>query len=171
MCAGNEKVFDFIKDVLTEVIELFPSEYIHLGGDEAPKKQWKVCTKCQNRIKEEHLKDEHALQSYFIQRVENFVNSKGKRIIGWDEILEGGLAPDATVMSWRGEKGGIAAANLGHDVIMTPTDYFYFDYYQSDDRTSLLLPLGERRSIWKRHIVSIHCLLIFHQINKSTSLG
>lgn len=136
LCAGNEKVFDFIKDVLTEVIELFPSEYIHLGGDEAPKKQWKVCTKCQNRIKEEHLKDEHELQSYFIQRVETFVNSKGKRIIGWDEILEGGLAPDATIMSWRGEKGGIAAANLGHDVIMAPTDYFYLDYYQSDDRAN-----------------------------------
>ena len=131
-----KKVFDFIKDVLTEVIELFPSEYIHLGGDEAPKKQWKVCTKCQNRIKEEHLKDEHELQSYFIQRVETFVNSKGKRIIGWDEILEGGLAPDATIMSWRGEKGGIAAANLGHDVIMAPTDYFYLDYYQSDDRAN-----------------------------------
>ncbi|MDD2437545.1 MAG: family 20 glycosylhydrolase [Massilibacteroides sp.] len=132
-CAGNEAVFAFLEDVLSEIIPLFPSEYIHIGGDEAPKKHWETCPKCQARIQTENLKDEHELQSYFIQRIERFVNSKGKRIIGWDEILEGGLAPNATVMSWRGEDGGIAAANMHHDVIMTPNTYLYFDYYQSDD--------------------------------------
>lgn len=133
-CAGNDAVFDFLENVLSEVVSLFPSEYIHIGGDEAPKKRWKECAKCQKRIKDEGLKDEYALQSYFIHQIEHFLNSKGKQIIGWDEILEGGLSPNATVMSWRGEAGGIAAATQHHDVIMTPNDFLYLDYYQSDNR-------------------------------------
>lgn len=127
-CAGNEETFNFIEDVLSEVIELFPSKYIHIGGDEAPKDRWQNCPKCQQRIKEEGLADEHELQSYFIKRVENFLNSKGKEIIGWDEILEGGLAPGATVQSWRGTKGAIDAAKMNHDVIVSPTSHCYFDY-------------------------------------------
>jgi hexosaminidase len=132
-CAGNDQVFNFLQDVLTEVMDLFPSKYIHIGGDECPKKRWEKCPKCQKRIKDEGLKDELELQSYFIQRIEKFVNSKGRNIIGWDEILEGGLAPRATVMSWRGEKGGIDAARSDHDVIMTPGKYTYFCYYQSEN--------------------------------------
>ncbi len=131
-CAGNDSVYTFLQDVLTEVIDLFPGQYIHIGGDECPKDRWKQCPKCQKRIKELGLKDEHALQSYFIQRMEKYLNSKGRRIIGWDEILEGGLAPNATVMSWRGEAGGIAAAKEHHDVIMTPNTYLYLDYYQGN---------------------------------------
>lgn len=127
-CAGNEKTFEFIEDVLSEVIELFPSKYIHIGGDEAPKDRWQNCPKCQLRIKDENLADEHELQSYFIKRVETFLNSKGKEIIGWDEILEGGLAPGATVQSWRGTKGAIEAAKMNHDVIVSPTSHCYFDY-------------------------------------------
>ncbi|MBZ0178059.1 MAG: family 20 glycosylhydrolase [Melioribacteraceae bacterium] len=130
-CAGKEETFSFLENVLAEVIELFPSKYIHIGGDEAPKERWENCPLCQKRISNEGLKDEHELQSYFIKRIERFLNSKGKEIIGWDEILEGGLAPGATVMSWRGILGGIAAAQSGHDVIMTPTSNCYFDYYQS----------------------------------------
>ncbi len=131
-CAGNDDVFVFLENVLAEVIELFPSEYIHIGGDECPKTRWKVCKKCQKRIKDEGLKNEYELQSYFIQRVEKFLNSHGRQIIGWDEILEGGLAPNASVMSWRGEDGGIAAAKMGHNVIMTPNSHLYFDHYQSN---------------------------------------
>ncbi len=127
-CAGNEATFTFLEDVLSEVFDLFPSEFVHIGGDEAPKSRWKSCSKCQTRIKNEGLKDEHELQSYFIKRIERFANSKGKRIIGWDEILEGGLAPNAAVMSWRGINGGIAAARTGHDVVMSPTSHCYFDY-------------------------------------------
>lgn len=133
-CAGNEKTFEFLENVIDEVCELFPnSPYIHIGGDECPKTRWETCPKCQLRIKEEGLADEHELQSYFIQRMEKYINSKGKKIIGWDEILEGGLAPNATVMSWRGEEGGIAAAKQHHDAIMTPGGYCYFDHYQSED--------------------------------------
>jgi len=131
-CAGNDSVYTFLENVLTEVMQLFPSKYIHIGGDECPKDRWKTCPKCQARIKALGLKDEHALQSYFIQRMEKFLNSKGRSIIGWDEILEGGLAPNATVMSWRGETGGIAAAKEKHDVIMTPNTYLYLDYYQGN---------------------------------------
>ena len=127
----NDVTFQFLEDVLTEVMELFPSKYIHIGGDECPKIRWKESAFCQALIKKEGLKDEHELQSYFIKRIEKFVNSKGRDIIGWDEILEGGLAPNATVMSWRGIEGGIAAAKQGHNVIMTPTSHCYFDYYQS----------------------------------------
>ncbi len=129
-CAGKDKTFDFLEDVLSEVMELFPSKYIHIGGDECPKTRWKKCPDCQVRIKTEGLKDENELQSYFIKRIEKFVVSKGRRIIGWDEILEGGLAPEATVMSWRGTEGGIAAAKQMHDVIMTPSRFVYLDYYQ-----------------------------------------
>lgn len=130
-CAGNDSTFSFLQNVLDEVMELFPSNYIHIGGDECPKTKWKACVKCQQRIKDLQLKDEHELQSYFIQRMEKYINSKGRNIIGWDEILEGGLAPNATVMSWRGEEGGIAAAKQKHAVVMTPETHVYFDYYQS----------------------------------------
>lgn len=133
-CAGKDETFIFLEKVIDEVCELFPnSPYIHIGGDEAPKVRWEKCQNCQNRIIEEGLKNEHELQSYFVQRIEKYVNSKGKLIIGWDEILEGGLAPNATVMSWRGEEGAIAAARQQHNVIMCPTSYCYFDYYQSED--------------------------------------
>ena len=138
-CAGNDSVFTFLQDVMDEVMALFPSKYIHIGGDECPKDSWKVCPKCQKRIKENGLKDEHALQSYFIQRIEKYLNSKGRQIIGWDEILEGGLAPNATVMSWRGEKGGIEAAQQGHDVVMTPGEYVYFDHSQLQNDDSLTI--------------------------------
>lgn len=129
-CAGKDETFAFLQDVLDEVIPLFPSKYIHIGGDECPKENWKRCPRCQARIKAEGLHDEHELQSYFITRIEKYLNSKGKQIIGWDEILEGGLAPNATVMSWRGTKGGIEAAKQKHDVIMTPGHSCYFDHYQ-----------------------------------------
>ena len=141
-CAGNEKVFNFLQDVLTEVMDLFPSKYIHIGGDECPKKRWEKCVKCQKRMKDEGLKNEMELQSYFIKRIEKFVTSKGRNIIGWDEILEGGLAPGATVMSWRGEKGGIEAAKSNHNVIMTPGQYTYFCYYQSENHEGQPLALG-----------------------------
>lgn len=130
----KEETFEFLEDVLSEVTELFPSSYIHIGGDEAPKDRWQKCQHCQELIKKEGLKDEHELQSYFIKRIERYLNSKGKSIIGWDEILEGGLAPNATVMSWRGTEGGIEAAKQNHNVIMTPGEYCYFDHYQADPR-------------------------------------
>ena len=147
-CAGKEETFKFLEGVLSEVFELFPSKYIHIGGDECPKTRWEECPLCQKRMKEEGLKDEHELQSYFIQRIEKFVLSKGHKIIGWDEILEGGLAPEATVMSWRGTSGGIAAARQKHDVIMTPSTYVYLDYYQTEPEGEPLaiggyLPLGK----------------------------
>ncbi len=131
-CAGKDTTFKFLENVLAEVVELFPGEFIHIGGDEANKANWEKCPHCQQRIKDEGLKDEHELQSYFIRRIEKFLNAKGKRLIGWDEILEGGLAPNATVMSWRGTEGGIAAAKAHHDVVMSPTSHCYFDYYQGD---------------------------------------
>jgi len=129
-CAGSEETFNFLTNVLSEVIDLFPGEYIHIGGDEVPKIRWRNCLRCQTRIKTEGLQDESELQSYFIKRIETFLNSRGRRLIGWDEILEGGLPPRATVMSWRGMSGGLAAARAGHDVIMCPTSHCYFDYYQ-----------------------------------------
>lgn len=135
---SKDETFHFLEDVLEEVIALFPSQYIHIGGDEAPKTKWKSCENCQNRIKEEGLKDEHELQSYFITRMEKYLNSKGKQIIGWDEILEGGIAPNASIMSWRGTKGAIQAAKQHHKVIMTPTSNCYFDYYQSDNENEPL---------------------------------
>ena len=134
----NEKTFEFIENVLTEVIDLFPSQYIHIGGDECPKEAWKKSQFCQDLIKKEDLKDEHELQSYFIRRIDKFVTSKGRKIIGWDEILEGGLSPNATVMSWRGVEGGITAAKQQHDVIMSPNSYMYLDYYQGTPSTEPL---------------------------------
>lgn len=138
----KENTFAFLEDVLTEVIDLFPSHYIHIGGDECPKKAWAKCAHCQSLIKKEGLKDEDELQSWFIHRIEKFVNSKGRDIIGWDEILEGGLAPNATVMSWRGEEGGIIAAKQKHNVIMTPGDECYFDHYQEDPEFAPLAMSG-----------------------------
>lgn len=139
LCAGNDKTLTFIEDVLNEIVDIFPSEYIHVGGDECPKVRWKKCPKCQARIKalglksdDKHSKEER-LQSFVINHIEKFLNDHGRQIIGWDEILEGGLAPNATVMSWRGESGGIEAAKQKHDVIMTPNTYLYFDYYQAKD--------------------------------------
>ena len=129
-CAGKETTFEFLQDVIDEVITVFPSKYIHIGGDEATKTNWEKCPHCQKRMKDNGLKDTHELQSYFVKRMEKYINSKGKKVIGWDEILEGGLAPDATVMSWRGTKGGTEAAHQGHDVIMTPETPCYFNFYQ-----------------------------------------
>ena len=128
--------------MLDEICEIFPSEYIHIGGDEARKDRWKVCPKCQARIKAEGLKDEAELQSWFIRKIENYLNSKGRRIIGWDEILEGGVTKTATVMSWRGTKGGIEAARMGNDVIMTPSNYCYLDWYQTADPAGNAEPLA-----------------------------
>lgn len=133
-CAGKETTFAFVQDVLTEVIALFPFRYLHIGGDECPKDRWAKCTDCQKRMKAEGLKDEMQLQSYFIRRIEKFLISNNRSLVGWDEILEGGLAPEATVMSWRGVAGGIEAARQGHDVIMSPNSYCYFDHYQGDPR-------------------------------------
>lgn len=129
-CAGNEQTFAFLEDVLSEVMELFPGEFIHIGGDEVPKTSWKACPKCRQRIADNKLNNEEELQSYFIKRIGRFIDSKGRRLIGWDEILEGGLAEGAAVMSWRGTAGGIEAANAGHDVVMSPTTHLYFDYLQ-----------------------------------------
>ena len=138
-CAGKDSTFVFLQDVLDEVMAIFPSKYIHIGGDESPKANWRKCPLCQKRIKEEGLHDEHELQSYFIQRMEKYINSKGRTIIGWDEILEGGLAPNAIVMSWRGEEGGIAAAKQNHYVIMTPGSHVYFDHKQSQREDSVTI--------------------------------
>lgn len=133
-CAGNEKTFEFLQNVLDEVMAIFPSEFIHIGGDECPKYRWKTCPKCQARIKTEGLKDEHELQSYFVRRIEKYLNSKGRRLIGWTEIREGGLARNAAIMDWKG--GAVEAASEGHDVVMSPTTHCYFDYYQSQDKTT-----------------------------------
>ena len=135
-CAGNDQVFQFLEDVFDEVLELFPSKYIHIGGDECPKVRWESCDKCQARIKSEGLTNEEGLQSWFISRVGHYLHSKGRNMIGWDEILEGGLPPGAGVMSWRGTEGGIEAASQGHRVVMSPTTHCYFDYYQTEDRES-----------------------------------
>ncbi len=141
-CAGKEETFSFLKDVLDEVCDLFPSTYIHIGGDECPKDAWKQCAACQKRISDEGLADEHQLQSYFIQRMEKYLQTKDRKLIGWDEILEGGIAPEATVMSWRGVKGGIEAARQKHDVVMTPNSHMYFDYYQSENKEAEPLTIG-----------------------------
>lgn len=135
-CAGNDDVFIFLKDVFSEVLALFPSEFMHIGGDEAPKTRWRNCPACQARIKAENLRDEDELQSWFVRQFDSWLGERGRRLLGWDEILEGGLAPNATVMSWRGSDGGIAAAKAGHDVVMSPTTYCYLDYYQAEDFAS-----------------------------------
>ncbi len=137
--APTEYTFKFLEDVLDEVIALFPSKYIHIGGDECPKDAWKKSEFCQQMIKEKGLKDEHGLQSYFIQRIEKYINKKGRTLIGWDEILEGGLAPNAMVMSWRGEEGGIAAAKQNHTVIMTPGSHVYLDHAQTKNMDSVTI--------------------------------
>jgi hexosaminidase len=141
-CAGNDNTFIFLQNILDEVITLFPGEYLHIGGDECPKTRWKACERCQKRMQDNNLKDEHELQSYFIQRIEKYVNSKGKKIIGWDEILEGGLAPNAAVMSWRGTDGGMAAARAKHNAVMTPGKPCYFDHYQNADKKNEPLAIG-----------------------------
>lgn len=139
LCAGNPKIYTFLEDVLSEICELFPSEYIHIGGDECPKVRWETCPKCQAMVRKLGLKDdakhkaEYYLQSHIMTHMENFLATKGRKVIGWDEILEGKIGPDATVMSWRGEAGGLEAVRLGHDAIMTPNTYCYFDYYQAAD--------------------------------------
>lgn len=148
LCVGKESTFKFIEDVLSELIQLFPSKYISIGGDEAPRVRWQTCPLCQKRIKDEGLKSdskhkaEDRLQSYFMSRIEKFLNSKGRQIFGWDEILEGDIAPNASVMSWRGMSGGIEAAKLHHNVVMTPNTYVYFDYYQSPDVDKEPLAIG-----------------------------
>ena len=147
-CIGNDQAIQFLEDVLAEVIDIFPSRYIHIGGDEAPRTRWQHCPQCQARIRAEKLKAdakhsaEDRLQSYCMTRIERFLNERGRQIIGWDEILEGDVAPNATVMSWRGSAGGIQAAQMGHDVIMTPNDYCYFDYYQTKERDNEPLAIG-----------------------------
>ena len=134
-CVGNEKTFGFIQDVLDEVMDMFPSKWIHIGGDEVDKSYWHRCSLCQEKMKAEGLKNEESLQSYFVKRIDKYLASKGRRLMGWDEILEGGLAPGATVMSWRGIDGGIAAAKSGHDVVMSPTSHCYFDFAYSGQST------------------------------------
>lgn len=135
-CAGKDETFGFLTDILDEVMALFPGQYVHIGGDECPKTRWNACAACQQRMQSEGLKDAHELQSYFIRRIEKHVNAKGKKIIGWDEILEGGLAPNAAVMSWRGTEGGIAAAKAKHYAVMSPGNPCYFDHYQTKDQAS-----------------------------------
>lgn len=138
----KEETFKFLEDVFTEVMDIFPSQYIHVGGDEVPKEHWEQSAFAQKLIKKNKLKDEHGLQSYFITRIEKFLNQHNRRLVGWDEILEGGLAPNATVMSWRGEEGGIAAAKMNHDVIMTPNSHLYIDHYQAKDISTEPLAIG-----------------------------
>lgn len=157
-CAGNENTFKFLQEVLDEVVEVFPSQFIHVGGDEVPKTAWKSCPKCQARMRAEGLKDEHELQSYFIRRMEKHLTSKGRRMIGWDEILEGGLAPNAAVMSWRGSSGGVAAAKAGHDAVMSPTSHCYFDYSYREinsERAFSFDPLAGIAPEATRHILGV----------------
>lgn len=142
-CAGNDSTFAFLQNVIDEIIPLFPSEYFHIGGDECPKKRWEKCLLCQKRMRDNGLNNEQELQSYFVQRIEKYLNGKGKKMIGWDEILDGGLSPNATVMSWRGEEGGIAAAKQKHFVVMTPWDKCYLCLYQSDPKTEPLAIGGD----------------------------
>ena len=160
-CAGNEKTFEVLEGVLSEVVDLFPAPYVHVGGDECPKDRWQACPKCQARIKAEGLKDEAELQSYFIKRIEKFLLAKKRRIIGWDEILEGGLPPQATVQSWRGFEGAVAAAKSGHDTIVSPTRYAYFDYnLQTTDLRKVYafepIPEGLNPAA-RRHILGGEC--------------
>lgn len=146
-CPANDQVYEFLGDILTEVFALFPGKYVHIGGDEVPKDNWQKCPKCQALIKEKGLKNEHELQSYFVKRMESFVSSKGRNIIGWSEIAEGGLAQNAAVMDWVG--GGIEAANTGHNVVMSPTTHCYLDYYQSTNRAAEPRSIGNFISLNK----------------------
>ena len=152
-CAGKDSTFEFLQDVLAEVIELFPSKYIHIGGDECPKARWKECPLCQRRMKENGLKNEEELQSYFMQRIEKWLNGHGRNIIGWDEILQGGISKTATVMSWRGSKGGIAAAKAGNTVIMAPNTHCYLDYRQT--RQQEFEPLGQVKYLPMRQVYAL----------------
>ena len=142
LCAGKESTYTFLENVLSEVVELFPSELIHIGGDECPKDRWKVCEHCQAKMKSEGLENEEQLQGYLVTRIEKFLNTKGRRIIGWDEILEGGVTPSSTVMAWRGAKIGAYAAEHGHEVVMTPLPICYFDFYQTESREGEGLRIG-----------------------------
>ena len=142
MCAGKETTYEFLENVLTEVIDLFPSELIHIGGDECPKDRWKECEHCQAKIQAEGLESEEALQGYLVARIERFLNNHGRKMIGWDEILDGGVTPTATVMSWRGIGGGIYAARRGNDVVMTPMSLCYFNFYQTESREGEGLQIG-----------------------------
>ncbi len=141
-CMGRESTFKFFEDVLDEICEIFPGEYIHIGGDECPRDRWKECPDCQRRMKEEGLTEVGQLQGYQLKRVEKYLNAKGRHIIGWDEILESGATPTATVMSWRGPQGGVKAAKMGNKVVMAPNNYFYLDYYQTEDPEANKEPLG-----------------------------
>ena len=152
-CAGKDSTFEFLQDVLAEVIELFPSKYIHIGGDECPKARWKECPLCQRRMKENGLKNEEELQSYFMQRIEKWLNGHGRNIIGWDEILQGGISKTATVMSWRGSKGGIAAAKAGNTVIMAPNTHCYLDYRQTQQQE--FEPLGQVKYLPMRQVYAL----------------
>ena len=138
-CPGKEATFTFLEGILDEVVDLFPSKYIHIGGDECIKDRWKKCPDCQKRMKKEHLKNEGELQSYFVKRMESYLNSKGKKLIGWDEILEGGLPERASVMCWRDDKHAVAAANSGHNVVMTPNEIVYLDHYQAKENEPLAI--------------------------------
>ena len=157
LCAGNEKTYQFIQDVMDELMDIFPSKYIHLGGDEAPKTRWTTCEKCQGLIKSLGIKGdkectaENRLQGYLVSRIEKYLNQKGRKIIGWDEILEGDVQKSATIMSWRGVDGGIKASRLGHDAIMTPVSYCYFDYYQTDKTWNEPLLIGGNLNIEKTY--------------------
>ncbi len=157
LCAGNEKTYQFIQDVMDELMDIFPSKYIHLGGDEAPKTRWTTCEKCQGKIKSLGIKGdkectaENRLQGYLVSRIEKYLNQKGRKIIGWDEILEGDVQKSATIMSWRGVDGGIKASRLGHDAIMTPVSYCYFDYYQTDKTWNEPLLIGGNLNIEKTY--------------------
>ena len=157
LCAGNEKTYQFIQDVMDELMDIFPSKYIHLGGDEAPKTRWTTCEKCQGKIKSLGIKGdkectaENRLQGYLVSRIEKYLNQKGRKIIGWDEILEGDVQKSATIMSWRGVEGGIKASRLGHDAIMTPVSYCYFDYYQTDKTWNEPLLIGGNLNIEKTY--------------------
>ena len=142
LCAGKESTYTFLENVLSEVVELFPSELIHIGGDECPKDRWKVCEHCQAKMKSEGLENEEQLQGYLVTRIEKFLNTKGRRIIGWDEILEGGVTPSSTVMAWRGAKIGAYAAEHGHEVVMAPLPICYFDFYQTESREGEGLRIG-----------------------------
>ncbi|HOF41200.1 MAG TPA: beta-N-acetylhexosaminidase [Candidatus Hydrogenedentes bacterium] len=169
-CAGNDETFEFIEAVLAEVVELFPSPWIHIGGDECPKTRWKACPKCQARMKAEGLATEDELQSYFVRRAEAILEKHGRRLIGWDEILEGGLAPRATVQLWRSMDGGLAAANLGHDVVMSPTSHCYLDYnYETTpvSKTYSFEPLpAELEPAKIKHILGVECCMWLGQVSR-----
>jgi hexosaminidase len=168
-CAGNEKVFSFVEDVFREVVALFPSRYVHLGGDECPKTRWKQCPKCQERIRAEGLNDEDELQSYFVGRAARMLESMGRTAVGWDEILEGGLPEGTVVMSWRGTEGGAAAAAMGHDVIMSPTSHCYFDYRQVNRPDAPGFPWQDEQGNYR--ILPIDRVYGFDPVDRENQIG